>query len=177
MAGAPPSPPPVVPVPDVATARQSAAEAETRLETTIRRLGSFSETERQQRVNEQWSSVESLRHLVLVIDIWLSKSILGERDPFDPIALPPTFMPPKLFPDSSIDPDARPSSDATYDVLRGRMSDLLRYVDSLTSAEISRSIEGHAGTVGGALSVLFTELEAHDRFINRDLDLLEDART
>jgi hypothetical protein len=43
--------------------------------------------------------------------------------------------------------------------------------------ELSRSIEAHAGTVGGALSVILTELEAHDRFINRDLDRLEAART
>jgi hypothetical protein len=166
----------VVPVPDVATARALLAEAQDRLDTTVGRLGSFSEDERQQRVDDEWSAVESLRHLVLVIDLWLSKNILGEPDPFDPIALPPTFMPPKLFPESSIDPDARPSWDDTCAVLRGRMTALHRYVDALTPDELARPVEAHAGTVGGALSVLFVELAAHDHFINRDLDQLEVAR-
>jgi len=163
-------------VPDVATARESVTEAQARLETTIRRLDTFTEGERHQHVNDEWSAVESLRHLVLILDLWLSKAIQGEHDPFDPIALPPTFMPPKLFPESSIDPDARPSSDDTFRVLRGRMTGLHSYVDALTADELSRSIPAHAGTVGGALDVIFTELAAHDRFINRDLDQLEAAR-
>ena len=150
--------------------------SEGRLHATISRLESFTEDERQQRVDDEWSAVESLRHLVLVIDLWLSKVILGERDPFDPIALPPTFMPPKLFPESSIDPDARPSCEEACEVLRSRMTELHHYVDALTPDELARSVETHAGTVGGALHVMLTELDAHDRFINRDLDQLEAAR-
>lgn len=176
MAGMPPPPPPVVPVPDAATAQASIAEARARLDATILRLGSFSEDERQERVDDEWSAVESLRHLVLVIDLWLSKTILGEHEPFDPIALPPTFMPPKLFPGSSIDPDARPSWDDTCAVLRRRMTALQTYVDALTSDELARPIEAHAGTVGGALHVIFTEFAAHDHFINRDLNRIEAAR-
>jgi hypothetical protein len=47
-------------------------------------------------------------------------------------------------------------------------------VNTLTPAELNRPVEAHARTVGGALSVLFNELAAHDRFMNRDLDLLRD---
>ena len=96
---------------DVGAARASTDQARGRLEATILRASSFTEDERQQRVDDEWSVIESLRHLVLVIDLWLTKAVLGEHDPFHPIALPPTFMPPKLFPESSIDPDARPSFD------------------------------------------------------------------
>ena len=171
MAGAPPPPPPpVTPVPDVGTAQASAESARARLEATMSRASSFTEDERHQRVNGEWSTVESLRHLVLVIDLWLSRTILGEKDPFHPMALPPTFMPPKLFPDSSIDPDARPSFDEACEVLRGRLAGLGRYVDELTADELARPIKAHVPTVGGALSVIFTELTAHDGFINRDLD-------
>lgn len=165
-----------MPVPDVATARAALAEAEARLDATIRRLGSFTEDERQQRVDDEWSAVESLRHLVLVIDLWLSKVISGDGDPFDPIALPPTFMPPTLFPGSSIDPNARPSSAATCAVLGGRVGQLRRSLEAMTADELSRPVEAHAGTVGGALAVIFTELAAHDRFLNRDLDRIEAAR-
>ena len=171
----PPAPPPqLAPVADVDTAREAAVEARDRLEATIGHASSFTEDERQQGVNSEWSTVESLRHLVLVIDLWLSKAIRGEPDPFHPMALPPSFMPPKLFPESSIDPDARPSFDQACEVVRGRMAALLEYVHALTPDELARSIEAHVRTVGGALSVIFNELAAHDLFINRDLDHLRD---
>ena len=171
MTGAPPPPPPpVTPVPDVGTARESAESVRVRLEATMSRASSFTEDALHLRVNDEWSTVESMRHLVLVVDLWLSRTILGEKDPFHPTALPPTFMPPKLFPDSSIDPDVRPSFDEACEVLRGRIAGLGRYVDELTADELARPIEAHAHTVGGALSVIFSELTAHDRFINRDLD-------
>lgn len=171
-AAPPPPPPPIVPVADVDAARGSAAAAEACVEATVGRASSFTEDERQRRVNGEWSTVESLRHLVLVIDLWLSRTIRGEPDPFHPMALPPSFMPPKLFPESSIDPEARPSFDEACAAVLARVAALCQYVDALTPDELIRAIESHAGTVGGALSVIFNELAAHDRFINRDLDQL-----
>ena len=138
------------------------------------RASSLPDNDRHRRVNDEWSTVESLRHLVLVIDLWLSKAILGHPDPFHPIGLPPSFMPPTL-PGSSIDPDARPAFDEACQVLRQRLADLRTYVDALTQEELDRPIEAHAGTVAGALGVLFDELAAHNRFINRDLDLIESS--
>jgi hypothetical protein len=81
-------------------------------------------------------------------------------------------MPPKLFPDSSIDPHARPSFADACEVVLGRVALVEEYVDTLTLAELDRPIQAHAGTVGGGLGVLFDGLAAHDRFMNRDLDLL-----
>jgi hypothetical protein len=69
-----------------------------------RQGGDLHEEQRQQGVNGEWSTVESFRHLVLVIDLWLSHD---RRPAGSTMALRPSFMPPKLFPDSSIDPDAR----------------------------------------------------------------------
>ena len=176
MTGAmPPPPPPVVPVADVDEARALVAAAESRMEATLERAATFTEDERQRRVGEEWSTVESLRHLVLVIDLWLSRTIAGEPDPFHPMALPPSFMPPKLFPDCSIDPAARPSFDEAAGVVRSRVATLRSYVDELTAEELDRPIEAHARTVGGALQVIFTELAAHDAFMNRDLSLLREG--
>jgi hypothetical protein len=163
-------------VADVDAARDAVAATRRRLEVTIARASSFTEEQRQQRVNDEWSVVESLRHIVLVVDLWLSRAIGGEQDPFDPMALPPSFMPPKLFADSSIDPDASPSFAEACAVVRDRIAALGEYVDRLTPAELDRRIEMHAGTVGGALSVIFDELAAHDHFMNRDLDLLRASR-
>lgn len=176
MPDAPPPPPPVHPVPDVATARERAGAAHDRLEATIERASGFTEDQRNARVAGEWSTIESLRHLVLVIDLWLSRTILGDPDPFHPMALPPSFMPPKLFPGSSIDPDARPSFDEACLVIRDRLAAVRAYVDGMTEDDLERPVEAHAKTVGGALSVLFDELAAHDTFINRDLDRLRPDR-
>jgi hypothetical protein len=113
---------------------------------------------------------------VLIVDLWLSKAVLGEDDPFHPMALPPTFMPPKL-PGTSIDPDARPSFDEACGALGGRLATVRTSVDQLTPDDLDRPIRAHAKTVGGALNVLFAEMKAHNRFINRDLDIIEGARS
>jgi hypothetical protein len=159
----------------VEAARASAAEATAGLEATMLRATSFSDEERHRSVNDEWSTVDSLRHVVLIIDLWLSKAILGEQDPFHPIALPPTFMPPTL-PGTSIDPDARPTFDEACEVLRGRLVTVRAYIDELTPGELERAVGAHAKTVGGALCVLFGEMTAHNSFVNRDLDIIEGSR-
>lgn len=163
-------------MPSVAAARDAAASVTNELETTMLRAASLPDDDCHRRVNDEWSTVESLRHLVLLIDLWLSKAILGHDDPFHPIGLPPSFMPPKL-PGTSIDPEARPAFDEACQVLRERIADLRAFVDTLTQEELDRSIKAHAGSVAGALGVLFDELTAHNRFINRDLDLIESSRS
>jgi DinB superfamily len=167
----PPPPPPIQPVAGVDEAREGVASATAGLEATMQRAAALADEDRHRQVNDEWSTVESLRHVVFVVDLWLSKVVLGEPDPFDPMGLPPTFMPAR-FPDSSIDPEARPSFDEVCQVLAGRLARLSTYVDGLTPEELDRPIKAHAGTVAGALSVIFTELKAHTRFINRDLDLI-----
>jgi hypothetical protein len=172
---APPPPPPVVPVPDVETARASLRSARDALEATIARAASFTEVERNQRVDDEWSTVESIRHLVFVLDVWHSKTIGGETDPFHPIGLPPSFIPAKP-PGTSVDPDARPTFDEAAGVLRARLANFAAYIQDLEDADLSRDVPAHAKTVGGALNVIFTELGAHNHFINRDLDAIERSR-
>lgn len=175
--GPPPSPPPpVVPVASVEEARESAAQATGALEATMVRAASFSDEELHRSVNDEWCTVDSLRHVVLIVDLWLSKAVVGEEDPFHPMALPPSFMPPQL-PGTSIDPDARPTFDEACEVVRGRLATVRTSIGELTPDDLERPIPMHAKTVGGALFVLFSEMNAHNRFINRDLDIIEGSRS
>jgi hypothetical protein len=169
-----PPPPQRVPA-DPAAARVSVAEVTRLLEATVARASTLSEADRNQRVNDDWSTVESIRHVVFVIDVWVGKLIKGEDDPFHPIGLPPHFVPAKP-PGSSVDPDARPTFDEARDVLRGRLASLGAFVTSLDQADLDRPNDTHAKTVAGALGVVFDELTYHDGFINRDLDVIEKAR-
>jgi hypothetical protein len=169
-----PPPPQRVPA-DTDGARALVADVTELLERTIARAASFSEQERHQRVDDEWSTVESIRHIVFVIDIWLGRLINGEEDPFHPIGLPPHFAP-RVLPGSSIDADADPSFDEACDVLSGRLSTLRTFVDGLDQADLERPNSTHAQTLAGALGVIFDELTFHDGFMNRDLDAIEASR-
>lgn len=170
----PPPPPQRVPA-DPDAARASVREVTGLLEATIARASSFTEADRHRRVNDEWSTVESLRHIVFVVDIWLGKLIGGREDPFHPIGLPPHFVPRKPA-GSSIDPDADPTFAQVCEVVRGRIQTLAAYADAVTPEELARPIGTHAQTVAGGLGVIFDELVFHDGFINRDLDAIAAAR-
>ena len=170
-----PPPPQRVPA-DVDECRALTTQVIEETESTIERAASFSEGERQQRVNDEWSAVESIRHLVLVADLWLSKTIKGEADPFHPIALPPHFAPAKAV-SPTIDPDARPTFDEAVDVLRGRLTTLREHADAITADALAQPVANHAKTVAGAFGVLFDEFMAHNYFMNRDLDAIEKGRS
>ena len=167
-------PPPIQRIPaDVDAARASVGEVTRLLQETIARASSsFSEEERKQGVNDEWSTVESLQHIAFVVDVWLGKTIKGEQDPFHPIGLPPHFVP-RVLPGSSIDADADPSFEDACEVMRGRLAMLDAFCAALTPDDLAREIGTHAKTVAGGLGVIFDELHAHNSFINRDLDIIE----
>ena len=171
MAQPPPGPPPAPKrlAADVAAAGAYADQMHATCEKTLARAAEFTEDQLQSGVDGEWSTVQSLRHLVFVADLWLSRTILGEADPFHPIGLPPHFVPAKL-PGTSIDPDAQPTFAEASEVLRGRLAHVESSVAALDDADLARPIDNHAGNVAGALGVLFDEYAAHDSFINRDLD-------
>src|SRR5262245_43353280 len=139
--GPPPPPaPPIVPVASVEAARATASQATDALEATMARAASFSDEEVHRSVGGEWSTVNSLRHVVLIVDLWLSKVVLGEPDPFHPMALPPSFMPPAL-PGTSIDPDAQPAFGEACAVVRGRLSAVRTAVAALTPEDLDRPVD------------------------------------
>ena len=62
-------------------------------------------------------------------------------------------------------------------MLWGRLATVRVSIDEFTPADLDRPVTSHAKTVGGALDVLFGEMTAHNRFINRDLDIIEGSRS
>ena len=46
-----------------------------------------------ERVDGEWSFIETLRHLVFATDAWVSRAILGQPSPWDPLGLPHDEMP------------------------------------------------------------------------------------
>lgn len=73
-----------------------------------------------ERVDEEWSFIETLRHLVFATDAWVKRAILGEPSPWDPLDLPHDEMPddPSIPRDSA----ARPSLDQVLALRADRMA-------------------------------------------------------
>ena len=57
---------------------------------TVARAGRLPRPARHQRVDDEWSFVETLRHLVLATDKWAGHMILGNPVPYHRLGLPST---------------------------------------------------------------------------------------
>jgi hypothetical protein len=151
------------------------------LDRTWERARRLSEEQRYQRVDEEWSVVETVRHLVFAVDAWIGRAVLGRDDPFDPIALPPTFLPPSA-PGMTCDPDARPSFEEALKVWKEREAEIRDIVNELTPGELERPITtkgdgyppaGHQTQVIGPLWTIIEESWWHNFFMNRDMDAID----
>jgi len=73
---------------------------------TMTRAEAFPTALLHERVDGEWSFVQTLRHLVFVTDAWGSRALLGVASPYHPWALPPTGMRNSAV---VVDVDAEPS--------------------------------------------------------------------
>jgi hypothetical protein len=149
------------------------------LDATFDRALGFTEAQRNERVDDEWSTVETIRHLVFAVDAWIQRVVLGREDPFDPIGLPFSEMNPAIR--VSCDPDARPTFEEAVAVWKDRERIIREVLDGLTPEELDRRIvvsgEGYpaAGLETQVIGPLWTIIEEswwHNRFMNRDLDTL-----
>lgn len=135
------------------------------------------------RVDDEWSFIETLRHLVFVVDAWIKRALLDDPDPYDPLDLPHTEMAPDpAVPD---DPDARPSLD-TMLTLRADWTAVVRRVlaeltdERLAGTTAALPAPGYppAGTydVRRCLRAVLNEEWEHRLIAERDLATLESHR-
>src|SRR4051794_28411809 len=89
---------------DAAGFRTAWAESQQRWSGTIAKARALPEEALQECVDGEWSFVQTLRHLIFVTDSWVSRGMLGVREPHHPLGLPPTGM--KRV--QGLDLDARP---------------------------------------------------------------------
>jgi hypothetical protein len=90
------------------------------------------------RVDDEWSFIETLRHLVFATDAWAGRAILEEPMPYHPLGLPPPGCPPADVAALGIDLDARPSLAEVKQVRAGRMALVRSIIDGLTDARLER---------------------------------------
>jgi DinB superfamily/Pentapeptide repeats (8 copies) len=125
-------------------------------------------------VAEEWSFLETLRHLVFATDRWITGPVLDDPKPFHPLGMP---NPPHDEIDIAyFDFDAKPSLDEVLAVRRERMNRLAEQVHGIDAAELARAVQNPNGgttTVMSCLHIVFREEWWHDQYANRDLAILE----
>jgi uncharacterized protein YjbI with pentapeptide repeats len=94
-------------------------------------------------VSDEWSFIETLRHLVFATDSWIRRVILGDPSPWDPLDLPWDEMPD--IAGVPRDRDARPSLDTMLELRRDRMSTMRDVLAGLTG----QALDGHTEPVPG----------------------------
>ncbi|TKK90441.1 DinB family protein [Herbidospora galbida] len=135
---------------------------------TRERAERLPEAVRHERVDDEWSFAETLRHLVFAVDTWVGRMILGETASYHRLGLPPTDV-------------AATEIEASYDeVVRlyaDRGAKLRGVVEALTDDDLDQvrtgelipewGVESHS--VAHCLRVVLREHVEHRRFAERDL--------
>lgn len=145
---------------------------------TLARAQRLPDPARLERVDEEWSLTETLRHLVFATDLWIGRMLLDRPDPFHRLGLPPTDFPPEDVP--PLDLAARYSYQEVLEVRRTRQALVRSVVASLTDAELARTgsrelpaaWEEPPPSVAECLSVVMSEEIEHRRYAERDLAVL-----
>lgn len=148
---------------------------------TVARAERLPEPARHERVDDEWSFVETLRHLVFASDAWAGSAVLDEPRPYHRLGLTHTSYPRADAAGLGVDVDARPSFAEVMEARTGRMAVVRGVVDSLTDAELERlsvrppapGYPEEARSVGRCLRVVLNEEVAHHRYAVRDLGVLE----
>ncbi|WP_410593984.1 DinB family protein [Amycolatopsis sp. lyj-23] len=143
------------------------------------------EAELHERVDGEWSFVETQRHLLFASDAWLGNAVLEEEAPYHPLGLPAGGMPPDRAANLGLTVDARPALDEVLAPRLARMAAMRRVVDGLTAAELDR-VCGRKPAAGypdqeyvvrRCLKVVLKEEAEHHRYAVRDLAALESGAT
>ena len=136
--------------------------------TTKARASGLPEPLLHQRLENEWSFLETLRHLIMVTDGWISGTVLGRTDHFSPFGVLPSFITdPTPF---GIDPAADPSFAEVVAVREDRMAIVRALVTDMTDAGLQQRRGEH--TVLSCLLTVFDEEWHHNWFANRDLDVV-----
>jgi uncharacterized protein YjbI with pentapeptide repeats len=132
-----------------------------------------------QRVNDEWSFIETLRHLVFATDAWVRRAILGQPSPWDPLDLPHDEMPDERS--VPWDKSARPSLDQVLALRADRMATVRQVIAGLTDATLAGITEPvtepgypepESFPVRRCLQAILIEEWEHRLYAERDLDLL-----
>ncbi len=151
--------------------------------TTAERVRSMAEGSEHQRVDGEWSMVETLRHLVFVHDSWFRRCVLGLTEPFTALGLASPFVPDQE--EQGLDLSASPSLDEVLDVRDRQASQIEAWLAEVTPERLAKTAPVPDGdgwppyargrSVRQCLGTVLNEEREHHGFCVRDLDKLSSS--
>ena len=151
---------------------------EGRWQQTVSRARQLPEASLHERIDDEWSFVETLRHLVLATDCWLRRMVKGMVRPYHPWGLAGSWL---ADPASwGIDRAADPRLDDLLELRSERMAEVRQTIGAVSSEELERVCVPPAGpghpnrdhTVRACLHVILNEEWEHSGYARRDLDVI-----
>ena len=132
-------------------------------------------------VNDEWSAVETMRHLVFVHDSWFRRCCLGSTELFTPMGLGIEGVPDRQA--QGLDPSVDPSLDEVVAVRQAQEVELEGWLGDLTEERLAAPAPipdndmwppyARGRSVGQCLRTVLNETFEHHGFCVRDLDLIE----
>ena len=151
--------------------QQTWAALEAEWDATLTMARALPEPKLHESVNDEWSFVQTLRHVVFAMDKWFTAPILGEG--FHPIGLPNSGS--VDFPWPDLENDLTPSFEEALSVRTERAARFGDYLATVEPSDLSRPIdvlENGTNPLEECLDTVFEEEFWHNRYARRDLELL-----
>lgn len=161
---------------DVDGLRQAWADAIARTDATVDRARKLRENLLDEQVNDEFSFIQTLRHLVFAFDRWLTGPVFGDPAPyFHPLGQ--THDSAEEGPADGLDPDAHPTLDEVLAVRQVQRQRLTGFLHAAAEMDLARSVASPNGgdtTVLHCIQVVLHEEWWHHQYASRDLSVLEE---
>jgi DinB family protein/pentapeptide repeat protein len=165
---------------DPADLREASRQLHAGWAATIERIRRRPGVERRS-VNDEWSAVQTMRHLVFVHDSWFRRCCLGSTELFTPMGIGPTMEP---YRDAhGLDLSLDPTLEEIVSVREAQAAELEAWLDKVTPAQLAARAPvpdddawppyARGRSVRQCLGTVLNETFAHHGFCVRDLDLIQ----
>ncbi|MFC0506413.1 DinB family protein [Micromonospora costi] len=165
---------------DPADLREASRQLHAGWAATIARIRRTPGIERRS-VNDEWSAVQTMRHLVFVHDSWFRRCCLGSTELFTPMGIGPTVEP--YSGAHGLDLSLDPTLDEIVSVRDAQAAELEAWLDGVTAAQLAARAPvpdddvwppyARGRSVRQCLGTVLNETFEHHGFCVRDLDLIE----
>ncbi len=132
-------------------------------------------------VHDEWSAVQTLRHLVFVHDSWFRRCCLGSTELFTAMGLGIESVPSRE--EQGLDPSADPTLDAVLAIRDEQATELERWLAAVTPEQLQEPAPipdddrwppyARGRSVRQCLGTVLGEEFEHHQFCVRDLNLIE----
>ena len=165
---------------DPADLREASRQLHAGWAATIERIRRTPGIERRS-VNDEWSAVQTMRHLVFVHDSWFRRCCLGSTELFTPVGIGTTVEPYRGA--HGLDLSLDPALDEIVSVRDAQAAELEAWLDEVTAVQLAARAPvpdddvwppyARGRSVRQCLGTVLNETFEHHGFCVRDLDLIE----